>query len=127
MLPKERRRPTQPNEMAVHEIEGILAEAIARPTLGAGRLLEHLAERDIQRSKSGVQKILTRHGLGTRASRVTALAALTAATIGIISRQAEPCGFCHFAPPPYADTVLPGCGGHVEACGDGTPANSVGA
>jgi transposase InsO family protein len=97
LVPKARRRPTQPNEMAVHEIEGILAEAIARPTLGAGRLLEHLAERDINRSKSGVQKVLTRHGLGTRATRITALAALTAATTGVITREVEPYGFCHWA------------------------------
>jgi transposase InsO family protein len=97
LVPKGRRRPTQPNEMAAHEIEAILAEAIARPTLGAGRLLEHLAERGIVRSKSGVQKVLNRHGLGTRAARVKALAALTAATTGVISRQVEPRGFCHFA------------------------------
>jgi transposase InsO family protein len=97
LVPKARRRPTQPNEMAAHEIEAILAEAIARPTLGAGRLLEHLAERDVHRSKSGVQKILNRHGLGTRAARVTALAALTAATTGVVTREAEPRGFCHWA------------------------------
>ena len=97
LVPKARRRPTQPNEMAVHEIEGILAEAIARPTLGAGRLLEHLAERDIHRSKSGVQKVLNRQGLGTRATRIAALAALTAATTGVIAREVEPYGFCHWA------------------------------
>jgi transposase InsO family protein len=83
--------------MGSHEVEAILAEAIARPTLGAGRLLEHLAERDIHRSKSGVQKVLTRHGLGTRAARVSALAALTAATTGVVVRQADPYGFCHWA------------------------------
>ena len=97
LVPKPRRRPTQPNQMAAHEIEAILAEAIARPTLGAGRLLEHLAERGIHRSKSGVQKVLNRHGLGTRATRVAALAALTAATSGVISRDVEPHGFCHYA------------------------------
>jgi transposase InsO family protein len=96
LVPKDRRRPTQPNQMAVHEIEGILAEAIARPTLGAGRLLEHLAERDIHRSKSGVQKILNRHGLGTRGARVATLAALTAASTGVITREVEPRGFCHW-------------------------------
>jgi transposase InsO family protein len=97
LVPKSRRRRTQPNEMAAHEIEAILAEAIARPTLGAGRLLEHLAERGIVRSKSGVQKVLNRHGLGTRAARIKTLAALTAATTGVISREVEPRGFCHFA------------------------------
>ncbi|MGH3432613.1 MAG: DDE-type integrase/transposase/recombinase [Thermocrispum sp.] len=97
LVPKGRRRPTQPNEMAAHEVEAILAEAIARPTLGAGRLLEHLTERGIDRSKSGVHKVLTRHGLGTRAARVKVLAAVTAATSGVISREVEPRGFCHFA------------------------------
>lgn len=97
LAPKDRRRPTQPNEMAVHEIEAILAEAIARPTLGAGRLLEHLSERGIDRSKSGVHKVLARHGLATRAARVKTLASITAATSGTITRQAEPRGFCHFA------------------------------
>lgn len=97
LVPKARRRPTQPNEMAVHEIEAILAAAIARPTLGAGRLLEHLAERDVHRSRSGVQKVLTRHGLATRAQRIETLAALTAASTGVITRQSDPYGFCHFA------------------------------
>lgn len=100
LMPKGRRRPQQPNEMAVWEVETILAEAIARPTLGAGRLLEYLAEREVHRSKSGVQKILTRHGLGTRAQRVAALAAITAASTGVVSRAAEPAGFCHWAAAP---------------------------
>lgn len=100
LVPKGRRRPQQPNEMAAWEIETILAEAIARPTLGAGRLLEYLAEREVERSKSGVQKVLARHGLGTRAQRVSALASLTAATTGVVTRQAGPTGFCHWAASP---------------------------
>jgi transposase InsO family protein len=97
LMPKARRRPQQPNEMADWEIEVILAEAVARPTLGAGRLLEHLEERDVYRSKSGVQKVLNRHGLGTRRQRIAALAVITAATTGVISREVEPNGFCHWA------------------------------
>lgn len=100
LVPKARRRPQQPNQMDAWEIETILAEAIARPTLGAGRLLEYLAERDVHRSKSGVQKILTRHGLGHRSQRVAALAAITAASTGVVSRAAEPVGFCHWAASP---------------------------
>jgi len=100
LVPKGRRRPQQPNEMATWEIEAILAEAVARPTLGAGRLLEHLADREVHRSKSGVQKVLSRHGLGTRRQRVAALAAITAGTAGVVSRAAEPFGFCHWAAAP---------------------------
>lgn len=97
LWPKSRRWPTQPNAMAPWEIEVILAEAIARPTLGAARLLEHLAERDVHRSRTGVQKILNRHGLGTRTERVAALAALTTATTGQVTRDTDPGGFCLWA------------------------------
>ncbi len=78
LVPKERRRPHLRTETPAHEEEIILAEAISRPTLGARRLLEHLAERGVHRSGSGVQKVLRRHHLGTRSERVAALAALTA-------------------------------------------------
>jgi len=47
-----------------------LAEAITRPTLGARRLLEHLEDRDIHRSASGVEKVLRRHNLGTRREHI---------------------------------------------------------
>jgi transposase len=97
LLPKSRRPGTQPNAMADWEVEIILAEAIARPTLGAGRLLEHLAERDVHRSRTGVQKVLHRHGLGTRALRVGALATLTTATTGQVTRDTDPSGFCLWA------------------------------
>lgn len=97
LWPKARRPGTQPNAMADWEIEIILAEAIARPTLGAGRLLEHLADRQVDRSRTGVQKVLNRHGLGTRAARVGALAALTTATTGQVTRDTDPGGFCLWA------------------------------
>jgi serine/threonine protein kinase len=45
LVPKPRRRPAMPGGIPAHEEEIILAEAVARPTLGARRLLEHLAER----------------------------------------------------------------------------------
>lgn len=97
LWPKTRRPGTQPNAMADWEIEIILAEAIARPTLGAARLLEHLADRQVHRSRTGVQKVLNRHGLGTRAARVGALAALTTATTGQVTRDTDPTGFCLWA------------------------------
>jgi transposase InsO family protein len=84
-----------PTQIPAHEEEVILAEAVSRPTLGAGRLIEHLAERGVSRSASGVAKVLRRHHLSTRRSRVAALAALTGADTGLVAeRAAEPFGFC---------------------------------
>ena len=95
LMPKDRRRPQMPNRMGAHEEEAILAEAVSRPTLGAGRLVEYLAERGVHRSASGVAKVLRRHHLATRRARVAALAALTAADSGLVApRAAEPVGFC---------------------------------
>jgi transposase InsO family protein len=84
------------------QVEAVLAEAVARPTIGAQRLVDHLADRGIRLSPSGVQKILRRHRLGRRAQRVAALAQLTATTTGILTTQAKdgPFGFCHFAARP---------------------------
>ena len=101
LLPKDRRRPVVSTQTPAHEEEVILAEAISRPTLGARRLLEHLEDRRIHRSASGVQKVLRRHNLGTRKERVAALAALaalTAADTGLVApRATEPFGFCLWA------------------------------
>jgi len=99
LMPKERRRPHVCTQTPPHEEEVILAEAVSRPTLGARQLLEHLEERKVHRSSSGVQKILRRHNLGTRRLRVAALAALTAAESGLLAPRAlEPYGFCLHAP-----------------------------
>ncbi len=101
LLPTDRRRPVVSTQTPAHEEEVILAEAISRPTLGARRLLEHLEDRRIHRSASGVQKVLRRHNLGTRKERVAALAALaalTAADTGLVApRATEPFGFCLWA------------------------------
>jgi hypothetical protein len=84
------------------QVEAVLAEAVARPTLGARQLVGHLAVRGVRLSPSGVQKLLRRHRLGRRAQRVAALAQLTAATTGIVTTAAKdgPFGFCHFAARP---------------------------
>jgi hypothetical protein len=84
------------------QVEAVLAEAVARPTIGARRLVDHLADRGVRLSASGVQKILSRHRLGRRSQRVAALAQLTAATTGILTTDAKdgPFGFCHFAARP---------------------------
>lgn len=102
LMPKPRRTPSQPNTTPPWQIEIVLAEALARPTLGARQLLEPLAERGVHLSASGVQKILRRVNLAKRAQRVAALAQITAVDSGLITEQAldGPFGFCHFAARP---------------------------
>jgi transposase len=102
LLLKGRRPPVMPTATPPDQVEAVLAEAAARPTIGARRLVEHLAERGVRLSASGVQKLLGRHRLGRRTQRVAALAQLTAATTGILTTAAKdgPFGFCHFAARP---------------------------
>jgi len=102
LLPKDRRAPHQPNAMSSEEVAVILAEAIARPTLGARALLRHLTARGVHRSASGVAKVLHRHNLGTARARVAALASLTATDTGQLTEAAMegPFGFCLFASRP---------------------------
>ena len=102
LLPRERRRPHQPNEMTSEEVAVIVSEAIARPTLGPKSLLRHLRARGVNRSASGVAKVLRRHQLGTAKQRVAALASLTATESGQVTRAAleGPFGFCMYASRP---------------------------
>ncbi len=102
LIPKPRCTPSQPNTTPPWQIEIVLAEALARPTLGARQLLEPLADRGVHLSASGVQKILRRVNLATRAQRVAALAQITAADSGLAAEAAldGPFGFCHFAAQP---------------------------
>jgi len=88
--------------MSSEEIAVILAEAIARPTLGARALLRHLRARGVDRSASGVAKVLRRHNLGTAKQRVAALASLTATDTGQLTEAAMegPFGFCMYASAP---------------------------
>jgi transposase len=102
LLPRGRRRPHQPNAMSSEEVAVILSEAISRPTLGPKALLRHLKARGVDRSASGVAKVLRRHHLGTARERIAALASLTAAETGQITEQAleGPFGFCMYASTP---------------------------
>ena len=99
LLPKERRTPHQPNAMSSEEVAVILSEAITRPTLGPRSLLRHLKARGVDRSASGVAKVLRRHHLGTARERIAALASLTAAETGQVTNAAMegPFGFCMYA------------------------------
>jgi transposase InsO family protein len=102
LMPKARRAPAMPNATPTWVVEELLAEAVVRPTLGAARYAQILAERGFVLSRSGTQKLLNRHGLGRRRQRVAALAQLTAATTGVATEPAVegPFGFCHFAARP---------------------------
>jgi transposase InsO family protein len=102
LMPKTRRAPAMPNATPSWVVDELLAEAVVRPTLGARRYADVLAERGFAISASGVQKILRRHNLGLRRQRVGALAQLTAATSGLVTEPAVdgPFGFCHFAARP---------------------------
>jgi transposase InsO family protein len=102
LRPRSRRRPRQPNETPTWQVEIVLAEAVSRPSLGAGQLLPFLEDRGVELSASGVQKVLNRHQLGRRRQRLSALAQLTAAAGGpVVERALEgPFGFCHFAANP---------------------------
>ena len=88
--------------MTSEEVAVILAEAIARPTLGPRSLLRHLTKRGVNRSASGVAKVLRRHNLGTAKQRVIALASLTATETGQLTAAAleGPFGFCQYASHP---------------------------
>lgn len=99
LLPRERRRPHQPNAMSSEEVAVILSEAVARPTLGPKSLLRHLKPRGVDRSASGVAKVLGRHHLGTARQRIAALASLTATETGQLTDAAMegPFGFCMYA------------------------------
>lgn len=102
LLPKARRKRHQPNAMSSEEVSIILAEAVARPTLGPKSLLRHLTARGVHRSASGVAKVLRRHNVGTARQRVAALASLTAVDAGQVTDAAMegPFGFCMYASAP---------------------------
>jgi transposase-like protein len=45
LLPKGHRPPVMPTATPPDQVEAVLAEAVARPTIGAQRLVDHLADR----------------------------------------------------------------------------------
>jgi len=102
LRPRKRRRPRQPNETPMWQVDIIFAEAISRPSLGAAQLSPFLTDRGVVISASGTQKVLRRHHLGRRCQRLAALAQLTAVTggPGVDEALEGPFGFCHFAARP---------------------------
>lgn len=104
LMPKERRRPQQPNETPTHVVADLLAIAVVEPTIGCRQLADRLHDLGYEIGKTTVQRILVDHGMGRRRERVARAAAL-AAWAGIITEPvteqlAEPFGFCHWAAQP---------------------------
>jgi transposase len=64
LLPKGRRPPVMPTATPPDQVEVVLAEAVARPTLGARQLVWHLAERGVRLSPSGCRRSLVATGWG---------------------------------------------------------------
>jgi transposase len=62
LMPKDRRRPQQPQATPTHVIEELLTMAVLEPTIGCRQYADRLAERGYVVSKSTVQKLLVEHG-----------------------------------------------------------------
>lgn len=103
LLPKERRRPQQPNETPTWVVAELLSMAAVEPTIACRQYADRLADRAYRIGKTAVQEILVDHGLGRRHQRVARAAAIAAATTGLVTEAAcedEPFGFCHYSPDP---------------------------
>ncbi|HEY5155636.1 MAG TPA: DDE-type integrase/transposase/recombinase [Acidimicrobiales bacterium] len=103
LMPKDRRRPQEPNATPTHVVTDLLAIAMAEPTIGCRQLADRLEARGYRVSKSTVQKILVEHALGRRAQRVARAAAIVAFTTGLVTEtvmEDAPFGFCHWAARP---------------------------
>ena len=89
LRPRERRRPRMPNQLSAIVEERIVAFALAHPGLGPRRIASELARPHwggIVVSANGVWRCLRRHGLNTRAKRLSLVAGHRAPT----SRRAIP-------------------------------------
>ena len=81
LRPRERRRPQMPNQLPKMIEERIVSFSIAHPGLGPRRVASELAREKwggIIVSPNGVWKVLSRHGLSTRAKRLGLIAGYAA-------------------------------------------------
>jgi transposase InsO family protein len=77
LRPRERRRPKMPNQLPAMVEERVLAFAIAHPGLGPRRIASELRREKwggLVVSPNGVWRALRRHGLNTRAKRLSLVA-----------------------------------------------------
>jgi transposase InsO family protein len=108
LRPKQRRPPQMPNATPTWVVEQLLQLVILEPTRGARFYAARLGRNGHVISKSCVQNLLNRHGLGKRADRVAAAARLALFTSGLVTDAAidrlddGPSGFCLWAAAPGA-------------------------
>jgi transposase InsO family protein len=103
LTPKSRRRPQLANATPTHVVNELLTLAVIEPTIGCRQYADRLAERGWSVAKTTVQKILVEAGLGRRGQRVARVAAIAAATTGLVTEAAADdrlFGFCHWAARP---------------------------
>src|SRR3954464_14696792 len=77
LRPRERRRPVMPNQLSPIVEQRIVAFALGHPGLGPKRISAQLARPEwgaLLVSANGVYKALRRHGLNTRAKRLSLVA-----------------------------------------------------
>ena len=77
LRPRERRRPQMPNQLSVMVEQKIVAFSLGHPGLGPRRIASKLARPQwggLLVSPNGVYKTLVRHGLNTRARRLSLIA-----------------------------------------------------
>lgn len=73
LRPRERRTPRMPNQFSIQTEQQILAFSLAHPGFGPDRIAAELARERwgaLGVSPSGVYRVLSRHGLNTRAKRL---------------------------------------------------------
>src|SRR2546421_12500105 len=81
LRPRERRRPRMPNQLSAIVEERIVAFALGNPGLGPRRIAAELARPrwgGLVVSANGVWRCLRRHGLNTRAKRLSLVAGYAA-------------------------------------------------
>jgi len=101
LRPRERRAPQMPNQLSAVIEERIVSFSIAHPGLGPKRIAGELGREKwgaIVVSPNGVYKTLRRHGLGTRAKRLSLVAGYRAP----FAPPREP------QPEPHIDVTRPG-------------------
>lgn len=100
LRPKAQRPPQMPNATPTWVIDKLLRLVMLEPTRGARHFAGVLGGDGFEMSKSGVQNLLNRHGLGTRSQRV-AVAAPAGTVHGRVGDRRRP----RFARRPQGGTV----------------------
>jgi transposase len=93
LRPRERRRPQMPNQLSVLVEQRIVAFSLGHPGLGPRRIASRLARAQwggLLVSPNGVYKTLVRHGLNTRARRLSLIAGYRAPYQPPREPEAEP-------------------------------------